>query len=107
MMRGADRANHGGSRPGAAPEILPTRRTLAAVALAASLAAPSPAGPFERLWSFLSTFWDAVTDAPAPPPQTKIGCGMDPNGQCNPAPAPQLEGGCGADPNGGCSGSGS
>jgi hypothetical protein len=78
------------------------RRTLAAAALAASLAVPSPAGPFERLWSFLATFWDVVTDAPAPAPRTKNGCGADPNGLCNPAPQPQSDAGCGMDPDGGC-----
>ena len=80
------------------------RRTLAAVALAASLAAP--AGPFERLWGFLSALWDVESSAPAPT-ETKSGCGMDPDGLCKAAPAPQVREGCGADPNGWCDGPGS
>ncbi|HEV8583131.1 MAG TPA: hypothetical protein VGX68_29035 [Thermoanaerobaculia bacterium] len=82
------------------------RRTLVAVALAASLAAP--AGPFERLWSFLSALWDTAPDAPAPSPQTKEGCGFDPSGQCKIGPPPpQLREGCGFDPDGGCGDPGS
>ncbi|HEY2738146.1 MAG TPA: hypothetical protein VGK45_07040 [Thermoanaerobaculia bacterium] len=53
------------------------RRTLLAVALAASLAPTSSPGFFHQLWSLLSAFWTA-------PASSDAGCGADPNGQCNP-----------------------
>ncbi|HEX3527274.1 MAG TPA: hypothetical protein VH988_09415 [Thermoanaerobaculia bacterium] len=53
------------------------RRTLLAVALAASLAPTSSLGFFHPLWSLLSAFWTASASPDA-------GCGMDPSGRCNP-----------------------
>ncbi len=78
------------------------RRTLVAVALASSLVTIPPSGPFERLWTFLSTIWGAAPSVPGHPPQTKAGCGADPDGLCKAVPQPQTHAGCGADPNGGC-----
>ena len=75
------------------------RRTLVALSLTASLAT-APAGLLERFWTLLSALWD---DPPAVhQPQTKAGCGMDPDGLCQPTPRPQIDGGCGMDPSGLC-----
>jgi len=68
------------------------RRTLLAVALAASLAPTFSPGFFHQLWSLLSVLWTA-------PASRDAGCGMDPSGRCVP---PQLEIGCGMDPSGLC-----
>jgi len=68
------------------------RRTLVALALAASTLTAGPTGFMEPLWRFLSSLWDK-------PATTKEGCGWDPNGLCKPAP-PQTDEGGGWDPNG-------
>jgi len=68
------------------------RRTLLAVALAASLAPTSSPGFLHPFWSFLSALWTA--------PSQDVGCGMDPNGRCT--PTAQTDAGCGADPSGRC-----
>lgn len=61
------------------------RRTLLAVAVAASLLTP--------LWDLLSPLWSGSED-------TDEGCIWDPNGRCQ--PVPQTDGGCGLDPYGRC-----
>ena len=87
------------------------RRTLLAVALAASLAPTSSPGFFHPLWSLLSALWTA-------PASQDAGCGADPSGRCAPnlqtdegpgwdpdgrsASALQTDAGCGADPDGRC-----
>jgi hypothetical protein len=78
------------------------RRTLAAVALTASLVTTAPPGLFDRLWVLLSPLWDAAPSLPAHLPQTKAGCGMDAFGGCNGATEPQTDAGCGAGPFGSC-----
>jgi len=71
------------------------RRTLLAVALAASLTPTSSSGFFHPLWSFLSSLWTA-------PASQGAGCGWDPSGRCAPALQPESEIGCGMDPSGLC-----
>jgi hypothetical protein len=77
------------------------RRTLLAVAVAASLLTP--------LWDLLAPLWGGSEDTDAgciwdpygrclPAPQTDEGCGWDPYGRCQ--PAPQTDAGCGWDPYG-------
>jgi hypothetical protein len=78
------------------------RRTFAAVALTAALVTTAPPGLFDRLWALLSRIWDSSPSAPTQPPQTKEGCGGDPNGLCKPASQPQSDEGCGWDPSGLC-----
>jgi hypothetical protein len=68
------------------------RRTLVAMALAASTLTAGPSGLFEPLWRFLSSLWDE--------PATKEGGGWDPNGLSAPAPPPQSDEGGGWDPDG-------
>ena len=77
----------GPGRPeaGAAPETLPMRRTLLAVAVAASLLTP--------LWDLLSPIWDGSEN-------TDEGCGWDPSGHC--LPTPRVDEGCVWDPDGRC-----
>ena len=65
------------------------RRTLVALAIAASSWNAAQPGLFEPLSRLLSSLWDE--------PYAKEGCGLDPNGQCKPA-APQTDSGCGLDP---------
>jgi hypothetical protein len=76
------------------------RRTLLALSLTASLVTTVPSGFFDRLWSLLSAIWG--DSPPVHQPQTKEGCGGDPDGLCNPSTAPQTDEGCGWDPNGLC-----
>jgi hypothetical protein len=69
------------------------RRTLVALAIAASSWNATQPGLFEPLLRFLSSLWEE--------PYAKEGCGLDPNGLCKPkAPQPQTDSGCGLDPNG-------
>ena len=76
------------------------RRTLVALALAASSLTATQPGLFGPLWSLLSSLWGESA--------TKEGCGVNPWGSCNtsPQPQPQTEEGCGVNPLG-CAGSGS
>jgi hypothetical protein len=74
------------------------RRTLLALALAASSLSATPFGLSEPLWSFLNRLW------------VKEGCSIDPHGRCitgavtnSDAPA-QSDHGCHIDPHGGCTG---
>lgn len=76
------------------------RRTLVALSLIASLVTAAPAGLLDHFWTLLSALWGE--SPPVQQPQTKGGCGMDPNGQCQPTPQPQADEGCGMDPNGLC-----
>jgi len=69
------------------------RRTLLAVALAASLAPTSSPGFFHQIWSLLSALWTV-------PASQDAGCGMDPNGRCTNVLQPDE--GCGMDPSGRC-----
>jgi hypothetical protein len=79
---------------GAAPEILPMRRALLAVAVTASLLGPVAApGPLGQLWQLLSSLWDI-------PATHDAGCIMDPSGGCREAPQPQPDEGCIMDPSG-------
>lgn len=71
------------AEPGVTLETLPMRRTLLAVAVAASLLTP--------LWDLLSPIWGGSEN-------TDAGCGMDPDGRC--MPTPQTDAGCGWDPYG-------
>lgn len=73
------------------------RRTLVALALTFSLSVPS-SSPFDRLWTLLSSFLSPTVEAPTA--ENKLGCGMDPNGQCQPALRQPLDIGCGMDPDG-------
>jgi len=73
------------------------RRALLAFAVASSFGT-MPSHLLDPLWALLGPL--RLTS-----PVTKIGCGMDPNGQGNPAPAPlqpQKDIGCGMDPDGHC-----
>ena len=69
------------------------RRTLVALAIAASSWTAVQPGVFEPLLRLLSSLGDET--------YTKEGCGWDPNGLCKGAvPPPQTDSGCGLDPNG-------
>ncbi len=69
------------------------RRTLVALAIAASSWTATQPGLLEPLSRLLSSLWDE--------PPTKSGCGLDPDGLCKTAaPQSQTDSGCGLDPNG-------
>jgi hypothetical protein len=75
------------------------RRTLFALSLTASVLA-APSGVLDRLWSLFSAIWE--DPPPVQQPQTKAGCGADPNGLCGTSTTPQTDAGCTADPSGLC-----
>jgi len=75
-------------------------RTLVVLSLTASLATAAPFGFIDRFWSVLSAFWE--DPPPVHQPQTKEGCGFDPNGLCHSSTQPHTDAGCGFDPNGQC-----
>jgi hypothetical protein len=101
---------------GAALETAIMRRTLVALALAASSLTATQPSLYDKLWSFFSSLWgESATKegcgvnpwgscSSAPQPQTDEGCGVNPLGSCNTSPQPQTEAGCGVDPYG-CPGS--
>ena len=93
------------------------RRSLLAVTLAASLAAPAAGQPngLDSFRAFLAALWSIVTGqegcgmdpsgqcAPTQRLDADEGCGMDPDGRCAPAQQVETDHGCGMDPNGRCS----
>jgi hypothetical protein len=67
------------------------RRTLVALAIAASSWNVAQPSLFEPLLRLLASLWDESA--------SKSGCMLDPDGLCKPS-APQTNSGCGLDPNG-------
>jgi hypothetical protein len=73
------------------------RRTLAALAIAASSWTATQPGLFEPVLRLLSSLWDE--------PATKNGCGLDPLGSCKSGSRSQPASDCEYDPLGCSSGS--
>jgi len=73
------------------------RRTLVALALAASSLTATQPSLYGKLWSFLSSLWGESA--------TKAGCGVNPLGSCNTTPQSQPKAGCSVNPWGSCTSS--
>ena len=84
------------ARSGAAQKGSPMRRSLAALAVTASLLTPgaSQTPLLGSLWGYLTSLWSSAT--------ADTGPGLDPSGRNTaPAPQPTLDEGPGIDPSGG------
>ena len=68
------------------------RRSVIALALAASTLTATPSSLFHPLWSLLTSLWSGAT--------TDAGPGMDPWGRSLTAPQPTTDAGPGMDPSG-------
>lgn len=88
------------------------RRSVLALAFAASTLTVTPSGLFHPLWSLLFGHWSQSStkegagmgpwgrSLTAPQPTTKAGPGMDPWGRNLTVPQPTTDAGAGWDPNG-------
>jgi hypothetical protein len=86
------------------------RRSVIALALAASTLTAVPSGFFHPLWSYLSSLWGESSAKAGPgadpnglrlaAPDMKEGPGMDPDGRTLTAPQPSTNAGPGVDPDG-------
>ncbi|MBW8877535.1 MAG: hypothetical protein JF614_21420 [Acidobacteria bacterium] len=78
------------------------RRSVIALALAASTLTATPSSLVPPLWSLLSALWGEEGAGVDPSGQNLAaqGPGMDPNGRSLTAPQPTPDEGPGADPNG-------